>query len=187
MPTSLAPLDRLLIESDPWQALDLPHNADALAVKKAYRALSRIVHPDKNPGCERATRAFQWERAWDAATRAWGPGFNRDRSREIWREAMREAERSAAAKCADEYCRKAVRQAVTERAAAERAGKRAAAAEREEASEEDEAWGPSHPGFREAQREWRQTGGCYGWPPSAPAPTRKRQKVGGFMGDLFGF
>ena len=54
-------IDRVLTAPDPWQALGLNETtADEAAVLKAYRELSRKVHPDKNPEQrERATRAFQ--------------------------------------------------------------------------------------------------------------------------------
>ena len=54
-------IDRVLTASGPWQALGLNRTtADETAVLKAYRELSRKVHPDKNPDQgERATRAFQ--------------------------------------------------------------------------------------------------------------------------------
>jgi len=257
-----------------------------VAVKKAYKALTKIVHPDKNPGCERATNAFQrlqafrdlllqelnprppsssgsapapsgsgaaatraggkWQRAWDAASSAWGSGSNRDQAREAWRkeygahkhsrkdahwaeadgaaarraaqraaaaEAAREAWRKASnARTADEYCQKEVHRAAAERAAAERAAQRAAqraaaaeAAEEEseleeEAEEQKQPWGPSHPGWYEARREWQQEwrrAGCT--PPSAASACeaaelrgrtggqKKRKKAGSFMGNLFGF
>merc|ERR1719231_488611 len=53
-------IHRLLTETDPWQALGLSRDADGVSVARAFKALSRQVHPDKNPDeKDRATSAFQ--------------------------------------------------------------------------------------------------------------------------------
>ncbi len=41
---------RDFIEKDYYAALGVPKDADAAAIKKAYRTLARDLHPDKNPG-----------------------------------------------------------------------------------------------------------------------------------------
>ncbi|SNS87171.1 molecular chaperone DnaJ [Geodermatophilus pulveris] len=50
---------RDFIEKDYYAALGVPQDADAAAVKKAYRQLARDLHPDKNPGNAQAEARFK--------------------------------------------------------------------------------------------------------------------------------
>src|SRR4051812_43288786 len=50
---------RDFIEKDYYAALGVPKDADAAAIKKAYRKLARQLHPDANPGDEVAERRFK--------------------------------------------------------------------------------------------------------------------------------
>ncbi|WP_245177460.1 DnaJ domain-containing protein, partial [Geodermatophilus sp. DF01_2] len=50
---------RDFIEKDYYAALGVPQDADAAAVKKAYRQLARDLHPDKNPGNAEAEARFK--------------------------------------------------------------------------------------------------------------------------------
>jgi molecular chaperone DnaJ len=50
---------RDFIEKDYYAALGVPRDADAAAIKKAYRQLARDLHPDKNPGNEQAETRFK--------------------------------------------------------------------------------------------------------------------------------
>jgi molecular chaperone DnaJ len=45
--------------ADPYQVLGIPKNADADAVKKAYRKLAREHHPDRNPDDPAAEERFK--------------------------------------------------------------------------------------------------------------------------------
>jgi molecular chaperone DnaJ len=47
------------IEKDYYAALGVTKDADASAIKKAYRKLARELHPDKNPGNAEAERRFK--------------------------------------------------------------------------------------------------------------------------------
>ncbi|MGY1709971.1 molecular chaperone DnaJ [Geodermatophilus sp. SYSU D00758] len=50
---------RDFIEKDYYAALGVPQDADAAAIKKAYRQLARDLHPDKNPGNTEAEARFK--------------------------------------------------------------------------------------------------------------------------------
>ena len=50
---------RDFIEKDYYAALGVAQDADAAAVKKAYRQLARDLHPDKNPGNTEAEARFK--------------------------------------------------------------------------------------------------------------------------------
>lgn len=50
---------RDFIEKDYYAALGVAKDADAAAIKKAYRALARDLHPDKNPGNAAAEARFK--------------------------------------------------------------------------------------------------------------------------------
>ena len=50
---------RDFIEKDYYAALGVPKDADAAAIKKAYRKLARDLHPDKNPGNAEAEARFK--------------------------------------------------------------------------------------------------------------------------------
>jgi molecular chaperone DnaJ len=50
---------RDFIEKDYYAALGVPRDADAAAIKKAYRQLARDLHPDKNPGNAQAETRFK--------------------------------------------------------------------------------------------------------------------------------
>jgi molecular chaperone DnaJ len=50
---------RDFIEKDYYAALGVPRDADAAAIKKAYRTLARDLHPDKNPGNTEAEAKFK--------------------------------------------------------------------------------------------------------------------------------
>jgi molecular chaperone DnaJ len=50
---------RDFIEKDYYAALGVPRDADAAAIKKAYRQLARDLHPDKNPGNDKAEARFK--------------------------------------------------------------------------------------------------------------------------------
>ena len=57
---------RDFIEKDYYAALGVPQDADAAAIKKAYRQLARDLHPDKNPGnAEAETRFKEVSEAYD--------------------------------------------------------------------------------------------------------------------------
>src|SRR3954449_5023692 len=47
------------IEKDYYAALGVPKDADAAAIKKAYRKLARDLHPDKNPNNAEAEERFK--------------------------------------------------------------------------------------------------------------------------------
>src|SRR4051812_25934505 len=50
---------RDFIEKDYYAALGVPKDADAAAIKKAYRQLARDLHPDKNPNNAEAEARFK--------------------------------------------------------------------------------------------------------------------------------
>src|SRR3954453_16801419 len=50
---------RDFIEKDYYAALDVPKDADAATIKKAYRQLARDLHPDKNPNNAEAEARFK--------------------------------------------------------------------------------------------------------------------------------
>src|SRR3954464_6932281 len=50
---------RDFIEKDYYAALDVPKDADAATIKKAYRKLARDLHPDKNPNNAEAEARFK--------------------------------------------------------------------------------------------------------------------------------
>src|SRR5690242_12249841 len=50
---------RDFIEKDYYAALGVAKDADAAAIKKAYRKLARDLHPDKNPGNTEAEARFK--------------------------------------------------------------------------------------------------------------------------------
>jgi DnaJ homolog subfamily C member 8 len=47
-----------LYNLNPFHVLDLPHNCDEKEISRRYKALSLLLHPDKNPGLEHAQLAF---------------------------------------------------------------------------------------------------------------------------------
>jgi len=215
MHTQLTDLERILAASDPWQALEIKRSSDVAAVTKAFRELSRKIHPDKNPAhAARATLAFQRlqqfreiileevarhpegvpqpaappqkkrrttssvpkgqraeaasgrserQHSWDAASRNWGPGYHT--ARRAWREAQaqwREAQaywqaQQAAESRAHARGREQQGRDGATREQQGREAKAAACADEEPACEEP-AWGPSHPGYQEAMRQWRAYG-----------------------------
>eukprot|EP00419_Tripos_fusus_P085306 CAMPEP_0172866898 /NCGR_PEP_ID=MMETSP1075-20121228/82245_1 /TAXON_ID=2916 /ORGANISM="Ceratium fusus, Strain PA161109" /LENGTH=668 /DNA_ID=CAMNT_0013716113 /DNA_START=33 /DNA_END=2039 /DNA_ORIENTATION=+ len=54
---------------DPFEILEVPHGADAQQIKKAYRKLSLVYHPDKNPDDPlAASRFIQITKAYSAMT-----------------------------------------------------------------------------------------------------------------------
>ncbi|WP_163551902.1 molecular chaperone DnaJ [Candidatus Frankia alpina] len=50
---------RDMVEKDYYAALDVPKDASAADIKKAYRKLARELHPDKNPGDAKAEARFK--------------------------------------------------------------------------------------------------------------------------------
>jgi DnaJ homolog subfamily C member 8 len=62
--TAVSQMDRLLRDNcewynlNPFYVLDLPHTATADEIAKRYKALSLLLHPDKNPGLEKAQDAL---------------------------------------------------------------------------------------------------------------------------------
>jgi curved DNA-binding protein CbpA len=44
---------------DPYEILDVSPTATTKQIKKAYRTLARLLHPDNNPGDPEATTKFQ--------------------------------------------------------------------------------------------------------------------------------
>lgn len=52
-------------DPDPYALLEVSPDADAAAIKRAYRRLAREWHPDRNPAPEAAERFKQIARAWE--------------------------------------------------------------------------------------------------------------------------
>ena len=67
---------RDFIEKDYYAALGVAKDADAAAIKKAYRQLARELHPDKNPGNTQAETRFK-EVSVPTATTVLRPGYRR--------------------------------------------------------------------------------------------------------------
>jgi DnaJ-class molecular chaperone len=44
---------------DPYRVLHVPRDADQAVIKQAYRKLAKALHPDRNPGSERAEQRFK--------------------------------------------------------------------------------------------------------------------------------
>jgi DnaJ-class molecular chaperone len=44
---------------DPYRTLNVSRSADQAAIKQAYRKLAKILHPDRNPGSDRAEQRFK--------------------------------------------------------------------------------------------------------------------------------
>ena len=44
---------------DPYRILNVPRSADHAAIKQAYRKLAKMLHPDRNPGSQRAEQRFK--------------------------------------------------------------------------------------------------------------------------------
>jgi DnaJ-class molecular chaperone len=44
---------------DPYRVLNVPRNAEPATIKQAYRKLAKMLHPDRNPGNERAEQRFR--------------------------------------------------------------------------------------------------------------------------------
>jgi DnaJ-class molecular chaperone len=44
---------------DPYRVLEIPRDADPALIKQAYRKLAKRLHPDRNPGDERAAQRFR--------------------------------------------------------------------------------------------------------------------------------
>ncbi len=53
------------MSQDPYELLDVPRDADADAIKKAYRRLARQLHPDVNPDPETQERFKEISRAYE--------------------------------------------------------------------------------------------------------------------------
>jgi molecular chaperone DnaJ len=75
------------MERDPYNVLGVARDADADAIKRAYRALALRWHPDRNPGSAEAEERFKavteaWRVLGDAESRArydrLGPLYHED-------------------------------------------------------------------------------------------------------------
>jgi DnaJ-class molecular chaperone len=44
---------------DPYRVLNVPRSADPALIKQSYRKLAKILHPDRNPGDQRAEQRFK--------------------------------------------------------------------------------------------------------------------------------
>jgi DnaJ-class molecular chaperone len=44
---------------DPYRVLNVPRSADPALIKQSYRKLAKVLHPDRNPGDQRAAQRFR--------------------------------------------------------------------------------------------------------------------------------
>jgi DnaJ-class molecular chaperone len=44
---------------DPYRVLNVPRSADSALIKQSYRKLAKVLHPDRNPGDQRAAQRFR--------------------------------------------------------------------------------------------------------------------------------
>merc|ERR1711939_136654 len=55
-------------EEDPYKVLGVKHGADLLAIRKAYRRLSLMYHPEKVPSKDMENAFFKVQRAYEMLT-----------------------------------------------------------------------------------------------------------------------